>query len=221
MSSDTDSLEKSSTEGHHLCWSCREEVGEGPFCHSCVKIQKLGQGRDENYFSIFGLDLSYEIDLKRLREKLHELSKKLHPDFYSTASEIEKTYARDNSALINKGFATLSDPIKRADYLLGLTQGNIASNPKPPQELFEKILEAGELLMDQIDPESPELKTLVTIDQKFGAYNDSLLASLSELFENFLESDEEKRTAIVTCLDNIKYLRTITKRIRAKLDEVI
>lgn len=205
-------------EGHHLCWSCREEIGKGPFCLSCVKIQRLGE--QENYFSIFGLELKYNIDQKRLKESFYELSKKLHPDFFTTASETERLYARDNSAIINKGLETLSDPIKRADYLLGLEKGNISSNPTPPQELFEEILEAGELLAEPTESGSTAMGALKEIDQKFDAYNQTLLESLSNLFEQAHDSDDKIRSEIEACLDNIKYLRTITTRVKAKLDEV-
>lgn len=199
----------------HLCWSCREETGAGPFCTHCVKIQPAKEMG--NYFEVLGLTESYDINPSRLKKQFYELSRKFHPDFYSVKSGNEQVLARDNTAYINEALKVLSDPIRRAEYLLSLHTGNIVSHPSPPQELFEEILEAGEIL-DGGDLTDDKRRKLMQIESGFKARREELLESLKPLFASFLNGRPEVKKDIEARLNNIKYLRTILTRIEKTLE---
>lgn len=203
-------------DGHHLCWSCKEEVGEGPFCSHCVKIQPLEEISD--YFALFGFEPKFNIDADSLQKPFIELSRKMHPDFYGQLSDSEQVIARDNTAYLNTAYGVLKDPIKRADYLLSLTAGNSKSNPSPPQDLFDEILETGELLMND-ELSSDEVNQLQKTRTEFTRRQKELIESLSQHFDKLIAGDEEEKTEVENRLNNIKYLRTILRRIELRLKE--
>jgi molecular chaperone HscB len=202
----------------HLCWSCREETGQGPFCAHCVKIQPVERMGD--YFALFGLSRRYALDGAALKEKFLELSRKFHPDFYAGKSEPERELARDNSAYLNAAFRTLTDPIKRAEYLLACQARGYRVNLVPPQELFEEILTAGELLESSALTDDEET-TLRETGRTFAARQTERIESLGGLFDRLLHGDEAAKAEIEDALNEIKYLRTIGGRIAQRLGATI
>ena len=168
---------------------------------------------------MFGVDMSFVIDMGDLKKKFYELSRQFHPDFYSGKSEDEKTLARNNSAQLNKALRILSDPLLRAEYILGTEAGGFTANPAPPQELFEEILEIGELLIDDDELSDDDRSVLVEAERSFERRKESLLESLGDLFERLLKGEGEIKVRIEERLNNIKYLRTIISRVNKKLNE--
>ncbi len=201
---------------HHLCWSCRKESGDGPFCRRCVKIQSVGQMGD--YFHLFGLARGYAIDLSQLRQTFYELSRKFHPDYYAARSETEKELARANSAYLNTAFKTLFDPLLRAEYILALQTGNYHANPSPPADLFEEILEVGELLEEKELGDGDRI-ILAKAGKRFVERRQDRVASLTDLFAQMLGGDTSIREKIEAALNEIRYLRTIIGRIEHRLTE--
>jgi len=74
----------------------------------------------KNYFDLFGLPVSFEVDVKQLAEHYRELQKTIHPDKFANASDRDRRLAVQQAALINEAFHTLKSPLKRARYLLQL-----------------------------------------------------------------------------------------------------
>jgi molecular chaperone HscB len=193
-----------------LCWSCRQEVGTGPFCRHCVKIQPieiLG-----NYFHLFGLQKSFNINPTGLRKLFLDLSRKFHPDFYADHSHEEQEVARDNAAYLNNAFNVLSDPVKRAEYLLTLESGTFSSSPAPPKDLFEEILEVGELLENK-SPTGDEEKRLHDSGATFRNRLQELTDSLEGQFTRLLDGDKEIKPDIESVLNDVKYLQKTLARI--------
>ena len=74
----------------------------------------------QNYFDIFGLPASFEVDVQQLAEQYRELQKAVHPDKFANASDRDRRLAVQQAAQINEAFHTLKSPLKRARYLLQL-----------------------------------------------------------------------------------------------------
>ena len=75
----------------------------------------------QSYFELFGLDLTFEIDLKRLISAQQSLQAVYHPDRFVNASEQDKRLSVQQASWINEAFETLSKPVKRARYMLELS----------------------------------------------------------------------------------------------------
>jgi len=75
---------------------------------------------EQNFFELFNLDESFEVDLNALTERYHDLQNETHPDKFSGAGEAEKIRALQLNSLLNEAYSTLKTPLKRAGYLLAL-----------------------------------------------------------------------------------------------------
>jgi molecular chaperone HscB len=73
-----------------------------------------------NYFEIFGLDISFTLDLKKLSERFQAIQKSVHPDRFTHASSQDQMLAVKKSTAVNDAYETLKNPIKRAEYILSL-----------------------------------------------------------------------------------------------------
>tara|TARA_B100000035_G_scaffold89089_2_gene75034 strand:- start:29881 stop:30372 length:492 start_codon:yes stop_codon:yes gene_type:complete len=71
-----------------------------------------------NYFEIFGIDVAISIDVENLNSQYLSLQSKFHPDKFVNATNLEKSMATRMSTYINDAYNTLSDLVKRVDYIL-------------------------------------------------------------------------------------------------------
>lgn len=77
-------------------------------------------GLDKNFFELFGLPESFDVDLTVLAGLYRELQAKLHPDRHAAAAEAQRRLSVQMTALVNEAYQTLKDPLRRARYLLQL-----------------------------------------------------------------------------------------------------
>ena len=73
-----------------------------------------------NYFQIFDIKVSFDVDLNQLSHAYQTLQKTVHPDRFAHASSQEQLLAVQKSAEINDGYQILKQPLKRAKYILTL-----------------------------------------------------------------------------------------------------
>jgi len=73
-----------------------------------------------NYFQLFGIEQSFDIDLNQLSQTYQTLQKAVHPDRFAHASSQEQLLAVQKSAEINDAYQTLKQPLQRAEYILTL-----------------------------------------------------------------------------------------------------
>ena len=73
-----------------------------------------------NYFQLFAIEQSFDVDLNLLSQTYQNLQKAVHPDKFAHASSQEQLLAVQKSAEINDAYQTLKQPLKRAKYILTL-----------------------------------------------------------------------------------------------------
>jgi molecular chaperone HscB len=98
-----------------------------------------------DYFEVFGLPRLLGIDTAALEKTFHQLSRKYHPDYFTTASPAEKTQAVRMTALLNDAYRTLRHPVHRVEYLISL-YGFKPDGSKVPQSLLMEVFEINEQL---------------------------------------------------------------------------
>ena len=102
----------------------------------------------KNFFQFFGLDQKLCVDADALQKRFYELSRQWHPDRFSRKSAAEQAEALEATSILNDGYRTLKDPVKRAEYLLkeeGFPIGEQRSKDVPP-ELLEEVFELNMML---------------------------------------------------------------------------
>lgn len=128
-----------------------------------------------NYFELFGLPVSFEVDKALLTERYRNLQRSVHPDKFANATDRERRLSVQQAAVINEAFETLKSPLARARYMLGLhglevnDESNTIMDPvflMQQMELRESLEEIGnskdiDALGGFIDDVSRQRKTLV------------------------------------------------------------
>ena len=74
----------------------------------------------KNYFELFGLPVTFEVDNTDLAARYRDLQRRFHPDRYASAPDQERRLSMQMTALINEAYHTLRDPVARGRYLLGV-----------------------------------------------------------------------------------------------------
>lgn len=74
----------------------------------------------QNYFQLFNIAQSYQIDTAQLERQYRALQTLIHPDRHTHLSEAEQRVAMQHSTLVNEAYQTLRKPMLRARYLLSL-----------------------------------------------------------------------------------------------------
>lgn len=74
----------------------------------------------QDYFSLFGLAPSCEVDLADLAVRYRHLQQAVHPDRFMRDCDRSQRLAQQQAAQVNAAYNTLKSPLKRAQYLLEL-----------------------------------------------------------------------------------------------------
>ncbi len=102
-----------------------------------------------NYFELFDIPVSIQLDSKWLTTQYVALQKKFHPDFFGQASIEEQSEVMEKSAAINKAFKIFQKEEETVKYIVQL-KGWLQEEEKyqlPPDFLME-VMELNESLSD-------------------------------------------------------------------------
>ena len=102
-----------------------------------------------DYFTVFGLPRKLTVDGAALQRRFYELSRQYHPDFHQGAAAEQQAETLARSALVNRAYRALRDPLPRVEYLIALEEGRevregATDKPAAPRELLEEMLEVQE-----------------------------------------------------------------------------
>ncbi|MFP5042175.1 Fe-S protein assembly co-chaperone HscB [Parasediminibacterium sp. JCM 36343] len=115
-----------------------------------------------NYFELFNIPVNLLVDTLALKKQFYVLSRKFHPDFFSTASAEEQEDALQKSAMLNKALKVFSSPDETIKYVLQL-KGLLEDDEKyqlPPAFLMD-VMEVNEQLADaKMDGSEQQITTL-------------------------------------------------------------
>jgi len=130
---------------------------------------------DLDYYTLFGFQRTFEIDMRELSSRFKELQKQVHPDKFAQADSVDLALSEKWAALINDGYKLLMKPLPRAIYILELVgypleENVIEMDPdflSEIMELNEEVMEAGEteikLLADRTKSKIEEYVELIDI----------------------------------------------------------
>ncbi|MCK5919560.1 MAG: Fe-S protein assembly co-chaperone HscB [Methylococcales bacterium] len=95
-----------------------------------------------NYFELFSLPISFDIDLSQLASRYRSLQTESHPDRFANADAQTRKLSVQFAALINEANETLKTPLKRGFYLLklrGLDDSNDARTTSDTEFLMQQM----------------------------------------------------------------------------------
>lgn len=210
-----------STE-EHQCWNCGEhppsqKAARSLFCQFCNSLQ----APSPDYYRFFGLPKVLAIDPENLQRTFYQMSRLLHPDRYGRRPERERNYSLEATAILNDGYRTLKDPVRRAEYILsenGFQVGEQRSNEVPP-ELLEEVFEFN-MMLDEL--QSGDDSVVEQLDEARIRFLAMLGGIDGELKTAFLAHDRapegEARLKTLTAIRAILHRRRYIKNLVGEVD---
>lgn len=231
-------------EATSSCWSCGT-MRAHHFCSACGKVQPAVP---VDYFTFFGFPRKLKLDTAVLEKEFYALSRRLHPDVFAKADELERTWSLEQSSMLNDGYRTLKDPIKRTEYLLRLEGVELEEQSKQatekarqtgelkkqvvPPDLLEEVFELnmhleelrGQKKLGEDDPALLEEigKAKLSLGEKFDALYQELQADWhkwDEAVDSGTEQDRLKiRDHMVDVLNRRNYIRNLVRDVNEAMD---
>jgi molecular chaperone HscB len=151
----------------------------------------------KNFYDFFGFDRKLQLDTSVLQKRFYELSRQWHPDRFTRKSAGEQAQALEATSVLNDGYRTLRDPVKRAEYLLteeGFPIGEQRSKDVPP-ELLEEVFELNMMLEELKGGDESARPQLEGAKANFLELRSSVDSDLENLFAKYDAVPAESETA--------------------------
>lgn len=159
-----------------------------------------------NYFQLFGIEISFDVDLNQLSQTYQTLQKAVHPDRFAHASSQDQLLAVQKSAEINDAYQTLKSPLKCAEYILILRgvdmpneQHSFSDNAFLMQQMELREMLADVRFADDIDLALSNAQLILAKE-----YQELLVLMSAQILENSAE------TNALAC-DNLRKLKFYQK----------
>ena len=200
------------------CWRCQSEVPVALLCSRCEAVQPLPSQLD--YFRVLGVERTPALDESALASRYYELSRRLHPDLYQTASAQEREASLHNSALVNRAYRTLRNPVQRGVYWLELHGEKLgANNNRVPPQLASLVFAVQEQLEELRDARRAGQQAEVddALSQLRTQLEEQRAQSQAALTRNFSRwhDDSPETSALLaelkSVLSEMAYLRTLLR----------
>ncbi len=192
------------------CWSCGAERGDALFCTTCNLLQP--ESKKEDWCSILGVPKQFTVDDKALAKAFRTRSVKVHPDRFAQKSAVERRLALQHTANLNDAYRTLSDPQRRAEYLMrleGVEIGGEEQRTNDPEFL---------MAMMELQEEAEEAKTAGAIDAMLERV-DEMRAKKLEAVRAYFDDGAGEKEEIVRALNAMRYYMRLVERLTARREE--
>lgn len=163
-----------------------------------------------NYFELYDFPISLKIDTKELKHKFYALSRKYHPDFFSTNSANEQSTALELSAQINKAFKIFSSADETIKYVLQLKhllddEEKYTLAPDFLMEMMELSEQAMEAKMEG------DTNAITKIQQQIQEIETSIYDKVAKIMEHYQEgiTTQEELLQVKQYYYQKKYLNRI------------
>ncbi len=151
----------------------------------------------DNFYEFFGIERKLQVNEEALQRRFYELSRQWHPDRFSRKSSEEQAQSLRATAILNDGYRTLRDPVKRAEYLLkeeGFPIGEQRSKDVPP-ELLEEVFELNMALEELKSGDESARPQLATARENFVGLRADVDKELERLFAKYDAAEPQSETA--------------------------
>jgi len=184
------------------CLNCQSALTTPIVCDGCHSLYPRPPWTD--YFALLGLPRTYAIDQEKLNTSFRAIARGVHPDRFAGAPEEVRSLATRLSAEVNQAFHVLSDPVRRAGYLLELAGG---PSPAEMRDVPGDFLAEVMMLREQIDEAKAIGDDAVLERQReiIAARRQETLRQIAGLAESIADLDEPRRRVLRQLLNSMKY----------------
>jgi len=144
-----------------------------------------------NFFELFDLPVSYDVDLKKIQQHYMDLQMQVHPDKFANGTDQEKRLSMQQTSWLNEAQATLKDEVLRATYLLKLKglDINLENETTVDMDFLMQQLEMRERL-EKIKHENINHEAMDSLDELDAMAKDvkqssaDMMASFSQAYQD-------------------------------------
>ena len=172
-----------------------------------------------NFFEVFDIPVSFNVELSKLAEKYRLLQHAIHPDKYASGTDQEKRLSVQQSAYINEGYQTLKHPLTRAKYLLTLKGVDIGADNQTSMapEFLMQQMELREALANVKESASPA-DEMARLDDEISQSTSALVREIASLFES---NDSSKLDAIGDYVQRLQFMVKLGEEIESLEEELL
>ncbi len=168
-----------------------------------------------NYFELYEIPVSFQVDQGLLKKKYYELSRLYHPDFFTSSPGEEQAGILEKASQVNKAYKvlqSLDETIKYVLQLMGLLQEE-EKFELDPQFLME-VMDINEELMELEMDENQE--QLMNVEQKANRLMLKIYEDAAPVMDAYQEgvTTEEELLQVKDFYFQQKYLQRILDKIR-------
>jgi molecular chaperone HscB len=202
-----------------LCLHCGKPAVDQLVCAGCGVVAPAAPESD--YFAVFSLPRRPTIDLADLEQRYYALSRALHPDLFSDHAPAAQAASLRMTALVNRAYKTLQDPVLRGLYWLELHGESLGrDNERVPPALAARVFEVQEQLEDlraarKAGPAVSETDAVASVRDELRADLDGCEARLARNFTRADGADALAETK--TILSELHYVRTLLRDVEKEL----
>lgn len=171
-----------------------------------------------NYFELFKIPVSFDVDLSVLPQTYQQLQRLTHPDKFASGSEQQKLVALQKNAQVNEAYSVLKSPLSRAEYLLSLRGIDLQHEQQTIKDtafLMQQMEWREELA--EIDEQADPLSALSTLELEIQQSVKNDLARLREYLESEQLDANEKAADLIR---QLKFLYKMLTEIELKEDSL-
>ena len=192
------------------CWNCHQNVEQKTCEFFCKNCHKLLPPAVDDYFALFDQPRSFDVDVSKLEKTYKGYQRQIHPDKFFEASKTELNNADKVSCCVNEGYKTLTDPVKRAEYMLSLFKSAGAADV--PKQFLVKCL-----MMHQQVSQTDDTAVLSRVLKDVQAMLQEEQANLSRCLKVKKDDILEDPKGAADSVAKMKYLSRVRDLVREKL----
>lgn len=200
------------------CSSCgTSDDGSFLSIHICPKCRLPHEVRsDENYFSVLGAPLKFCQDLPTLQKKFYEVSRALHPDRFTTASDEAKKNSLSRMSLLNDAFKTLRTQGLLRDYVLTLFGLKSPEQKKGqiPLELAESWFELQDAISEEPADAADQIQSFRDAVMDFEAQVEAGIRGLEAELDGLIPGSAEYLSLLqklALALNEMSYVKSLLR----------
>jgi molecular chaperone HscB len=174
------------------------------------------------HFERLGLPKRFALDVQEVERNYLARSRESHPDFHRMASSADQRASLEQSAALNEAYATLSEPFRRAEYLLQLEGGPSAAEHKEMAPAFlEEMLDLRMEIEELREAGDRNAPGMVSMEQQLNKRRENLIGDLAYRFANTESpsaAEETRRDLLLQIrqtLNAAKYIQGLLRDLRA------
>lgn len=182
----------------------------------------MSSNLSKNYFELFGLSASFDVNQQQLNERYRDLQRTIHPDRFAKSSDRERRLSVQYTAQINEAYRVLKSPLDRGRYLLTLNGIEFDGER-------ETTCEAGFLTeqmqfheaMGEVRSANDPMSTLLRLNHDINSKIDTMTKELSMLFASGTTDSLTMAKQIVLKLQFLHRLRQQAEGLEEELVDLL